>query len=102
MATAKVLGNQKLFEIMCYILMLKVTKFQPPTPDSFLSCIKKTTCGGKSPTKIVLKLKFRLYKIFPLLRNFVKSALEAATYWAIPGNIHTHPMDDIGNPVRNA
>ena len=23
-------------------------------------------------------------------------------YWAIPENIHTHPMDDIGNPVRNA
>ena len=23
-------------------------------------------------------------------------------YWAIPENIHTPPMDDIGNPVRNA
>ena len=22
--------------------------------------------------------------------------------WAIPENIHTPPMDDIGNPVRNA
>ena len=23
-------------------------------------------------------------------------------HWAIPENIHTPPMDDIGNPVRNA
>ena len=23
-------------------------------------------------------------------------------YWAIPENIHTTPMDDIGNPVENA
>ena len=26
----------------------------------------------------------------------------SAASWATPENIHTHPMDDIGNPVRNA
>ena len=35
MATPKVSGDQKLFERMCYTLMLKVTKFQLPTPNSF-------------------------------------------------------------------
>ena len=35
MATPKVPGNQKLFERVCYMLKLKVTKFQLPTPNGF-------------------------------------------------------------------
>ena len=35
MATPKVPGDQKLFEKVCYILKLKVTKFQLPTPNGF-------------------------------------------------------------------
>ena len=35
MATPKVPGEQKLFEIVCCMLKLKVTKFQHPTPNGF-------------------------------------------------------------------
>ena len=35
MATPKVPGDQKLFERVSYMLKLKVTKFQLPTPDGF-------------------------------------------------------------------
>ena len=35
MATPKDPGDQKLFERVCYTLILKATKFQPPTPNSF-------------------------------------------------------------------
>ena len=35
MATPKVPGNQKLLERACYMLKLKVTKFQLPTPNGF-------------------------------------------------------------------
>ena len=35
MATPKVSGDQKLFEMVCYVFRLKVTKFQLPTPNSF-------------------------------------------------------------------
>ena len=34
-ATPNVPGDQKLFERVCYMLILKVTKFQLPTPNSF-------------------------------------------------------------------
>ena len=34
-ATPKVPGNQKLFERVCYMSKLKVTKFQLPTPNGF-------------------------------------------------------------------
>ena len=34
MATPKVLGDKKLFETVCYTLILKVTKFQLPAPNS--------------------------------------------------------------------
>ena len=36
MATPKVPGNQELFERVCYMLKLKVTKFQLPTPNGVL------------------------------------------------------------------
>ena len=35
MVTPKVPGDQKLFERVCYMLKLKVTKFQLPTPNGF-------------------------------------------------------------------
>ena len=35
MATPKVPGDQKLFERVCCMLKLKVTKFQLPTPNGF-------------------------------------------------------------------
>ena len=35
MTTPKVPGDQKLFERVCYMLKLKVTKFQLPTPNGF-------------------------------------------------------------------
>ena len=35
MATDKVLDIQKLFEIVCYMLIVKVPKFQLPTPNGF-------------------------------------------------------------------
>ena len=35
MATPKVPGDQKLLERVCYMLKLKVTKFQLPTPNGF-------------------------------------------------------------------
>ena len=41
MAT-QVPGDQKLFERVCYTLILKVTKVQPHTPNSFRAVFKKT------------------------------------------------------------
>ena len=41
---------------------------------------------------------FTLYKLCTE-KSRVCSTIEA--HWAIPENIHTSPMDDIGNPVRN-
>ena len=35
MATPKIPGDQKLFERVCYMLKLKVTKFQLPRPNGF-------------------------------------------------------------------
>ena len=35
MATPKAPGDQKLFERVCYMLKLKVIKFQLPTPNGF-------------------------------------------------------------------
>ena len=35
MATPKVPGDQNLFERVCYTLILKLTKFQLPAPNSF-------------------------------------------------------------------
>ena len=35
MATPKIPGDQKLFERVCYMLKLKVRKFQLPGPNSF-------------------------------------------------------------------
>ena len=45
--------------------------------------------------------------VFCLQENLRSSGLwtpkmSQRSYWAIPENIHNPPMDDIGNPVRNA
>ena len=45
MTTPKVPGNQKLFERVCYMLKLKVTKFQLSTPNGFRAVFKKASCG---------------------------------------------------------
>ena len=49
MATPKVPGDQKLFERVCYMLKLKMTKFQLPTPNGFLAVLKKkkNNLGGE-------------------------------------------------------
>ena len=49
MATPKVPGNQELFERVCYMLKLKVTKFQLPTPDGFWAVFKKPAGGKFAP-----------------------------------------------------
>ena len=46
MATNKIRGDQKLFEMVCYMLKLKVTKFQLPRPNGFWAIFKKPA-GGK-------------------------------------------------------
>ena len=46
MAATKVPGDQKLFERVCYMLKLNVTKFQLPTPNGFCVVLKETCWGG--------------------------------------------------------
>ena len=46
MATPKVSGDQNLFERVCYMLKLKVMKFQLPTPNGFWAVLKKSAGGG--------------------------------------------------------
>ena len=46
MAKPKVPGDQKLFERVCYMLKLKVTKFQLPTPNGLCAVLKKKQLGG--------------------------------------------------------
>ena len=47
-STPKVPGDQKPFENRCYMLKLKVTKFQYPTPNNFRPVLKRTA-GGICP-----------------------------------------------------
>ena len=46
MATPKVPGDQKLFERVCYMLKLKVTKFQLSIHNGFSAVLKKNSLGG--------------------------------------------------------
>ena len=48
MAIPRVPGDQKLFERVCYTFILKVAKFQLPTPNSFRAVLKNQL-GGKFP-----------------------------------------------------
>ena len=43
----KVPGDQKLFERVCYMLKLKVVKFQLPTLNCFRAVLRKNSWGGK-------------------------------------------------------
>ena len=56
MATPKVPGDQKLFERVCYMLKLKVTKFQLPTPNGLWAVLKKPAGGQicSPPSKVGL------------------------------------------------
>ena len=61
MATPKAPGDKKLFERVCYMLKLKVTKFQLLRPNSFCAVLKKKQLGGGGkfappPSKIGLTL----------------------------------------------
>ena len=53
MATPKVPGDQKLFERICYLLKLEVTKFQLPTPNGFLAVLYKPAWASKIGLKFV-------------------------------------------------
>ena len=56
MATSKVPSNQNLFERECYMLKLKVAKFQLATPDGFWAVLKNQLGANlPSPSKIGLR-----------------------------------------------
>ena len=59
MATPKIPGDQKLFERVSYMLKLKVTKFQLPRANGFLSYITVQN-SVKVPVVQNLKIKKRL------------------------------------------
>ena len=46
MVTLKALGDQKLFERVCYMLKLNITKFYNQLPILNLNCVKKASLGG--------------------------------------------------------
>ena len=46
MAIPKIPGDRKLIKMVCYMLRLKVTRFQLPTPNGFWAVLKKKTAGG--------------------------------------------------------
>ena len=56
MATPKVQGDQKPFENVYYMLKLKVTKFQYPTPNNFRPVLKKTAGGHLPPPLLKIGL----------------------------------------------
>ena len=49
MAAPKASGDSKLFEIVCYMSVLKVTKVQPATPNHFWAVFKKK----QNPPKVI-------------------------------------------------
>ena len=58
MATPKVPGDQKLFERVCYMLKLEVTKFHLPTPNDFWAVLKKPAGGQICPIQNRVKTFF--------------------------------------------
>ena len=60
MATSKIPVDQKLFERMCFMLKLKVTKFQLSTRNDFWAVLK-TVGWNSSPTLIQNRVKTSLY-----------------------------------------
>ena len=65
-ATPKVPGNQKLFERACYLLKLKVTKFQLPKPNGFWAVLKNQLGGGGAnlPPLVQNIVKVPMHEIF--------------------------------------
>ena len=57
MATPKAPGNQKLFGRVCYMLKLKVTKFQLPAPNVSELSLKKPAMGQICPPPIQNRVK---------------------------------------------
>ena len=57
MATPKIPGDLKLFEMVCYMLKLKVTKFQLPRPNGFWAIFKKPA-GGKIYPPVQNRVKY--------------------------------------------
>ena len=57
MATLKILGDQKLFERVCYTLKLKVTKFQFPRPNGFRAILRKPAGGQIFPPPVQNRVK---------------------------------------------
>ena len=63
MTTTKVPDDQKLFERVCYtLIMLKVTKFQLPTPNSFCAVLKKPAGQICLPPPSKIGLSYMLNK----------------------------------------
>ena len=60
MATPKIPGDQQLFERVCYMLKLKVTKFQLPTPNGFGTIFKKPAGGIYPLSRIGLMVNFMI------------------------------------------
>ena len=59
-------SDQKLLEKVRYMLKLKVTKFQLPTPNSFWAVLKKNSLGGQiPPQKKKSKIALRLIHMSP-------------------------------------
>ena len=55
MATPKVPGDQNLFERVCFMLKLKVTKFQLHTHNGFLAVLKNSWVVGRGLTRVKTK-----------------------------------------------
>ena len=70
MATPKVPCDQKLFERVSYTLILKVTKFQLSTPNSFLAVLKNSSGGGgEFPSPIQNRVNFIMLHDCPATEN---------------------------------
>ena len=72
MATPKVTGDQKLFQRVCYTLILKVTKFQLPTPDSFCSVLKNQLGANVPPPPSKIGLKGFLQNHAGLFKYYIR------------------------------
>ena len=60
MATPKILGDQKLFERVCYMLKLKFTKFQLPRPTVSELYLKKKQLGGGQICHLPVQTRVKL------------------------------------------
>ena len=65
MATPKVLGDQELFKRVCYMLRLKVTKFQLPTSNGFRAVLKNQLGGGQIAPPVQNRAEIKLPYLVP-------------------------------------